>query len=765
MIARYIVKLYGLVQGVGFRPYVYNVAIDFNLKGWVSNEGSSLIIDIEGEKEDIKEALVKIIKTPPPISQIRKVLAKKEAILNYKKFTIRNSKNSEKSYKFLLPDIGICEECMKDIYDENSKWYKYAFTSCTNCGPRYSIIKAIPYDRENTTMEKFKFCNECETMYKNPKDRRFHAQTLSCRECGPILELIDNKRKKIICDDPISEASKLIKLGNIVAIKGIGGFQLCCDGNSDDTVKKLRKRKNRTDKPLALMVKNIETAYKYVYINEKEEEVLKSKESPIVLLKSKKNKNLSKYISPKINSLGIMLPYTPLHSLIFQYGLEVLVMTSGNISGNPMEYKNSEAIENLKDIADYFLIHDREIEIPIDDSVVKVVDNKLLISRLARGYAPYYLNYHIDNHNILASGSEMKNTFSLSNSNTILLGKYCGDLKHLKVFNEYIHSIESIENILDYDNKFVVIDKHPYFNLREYFKRKNLEILEIQHHFAHMVSCIAEHNIKEKVIAVIYDGMGYGDDGEIWGGEFFIGDKKSYERVAHYKYTNIQGGDNSVKNIYKIALSYIELIRDKNLKSKGIDSIKGFLKESIPKNEVDYIVKNHYIALKNNINCFETSSIGRLFDGVASILGIRQVISYDGQGPIELENTIEEGIVESYQYENISIKEIINIDIVPMIEEIITDKINGVSNGVISAKFHNTLINITVDIVKKIRNKFKLNSVVLSGGVFENRYLLENLVKKLKVEGFKVYFNEKVPINDGGISVGQLAAANELINL
>jgi len=763
LIARFIVRLYGLVQGVGFRPYVYNVAIDFNLKGWVSNEGSSLILDIEGEKQDIKNGLIKIIKTPPPISQIKKVTAKKETPYHYKDFTIRSSKSNNENSKFLLPDIGICKDCIKDIYDKDSKWYRYPFTSCTNCGPRYSIIKAIPYDRESTTMKEFQFCDQCKTMYRNPSDRRFHAQTLCCRNCGPTLELVDNKSNRINCDDPISEVSKFIKSGNIVAIKGIGGFQLCCDGSNDEAVKELRRRKNRPHKPLALMAKDIKAAYSYAYINEKEKEILKSKEAPIVLLKSKDNKKLSKYISPNINSLGIMLPYTPLHSLIFQYGLEVLVMTSGNISGNSMEYKNNQATQNLKEIADYFLINNREIEIPIDDSVVKVLDNKLLISRLGRGYAPYYLNYDIGNYNILASGSEMKNTFSLSNNNTILLGKYCGDLKHLNVFEEYIHSIESIKSILDYDNKFVAIDKHPYFIIREYFKNKNLETLEIQHHFAHMVSCIAEHNINESVIAVIYDGTGYGDDGKIWGGEFFIGDKKAYSRVAHYKYTNIQGGDSSIKNIYKIALSYIELIKDKNLRERAINNIKNFLKEFIPYTEVESIIKNHYIALKNNINCFETSSIGRLFDGVASILGIRQVISYDGQGAIELESIIKEGITESYKYKNSYEDKIINIDIISIIEEIVLDKTKGVSKGIISAKFHNSLINITTDIVKIIRDRFNLNSVVLSGGVFENRYLLENLVSKLKVEGFKVYFNEKVPINDGGISVGQLAASNELI--
>lgn len=764
MIYRYFINIYGKVQGVGFRPYVYNEAIKSNLRGWVSNNGSSLIIDIEGEKTSIKKFLLNIIKTPPPLAQIVKVRIKKENYINYKDFTIKASLNNYEDMKYLLADIGICKECLEDISNKNSKWYNYPFTSCTNCGPRYTIYNSLPYDRENTVMKRFEFCSSCNKDYSDFKNRRFHAQTLCCDHCGPELVLIDKDGTKVEGENILQIVSNLIFQGKIVAIKGIGGFHLCCDGFNEEAIRNLRLRKERPYKPLALMMKDVEVVKEYVKINEVEENLLKSKEKPIVLLERKESSySFSNAIAPGMKYFGVMLPYTPLHYLIFSYGLKALVMTSGNISGSTVEYQNQKAFNSLKYIADYFLIHDREINIPIDDSVTKVIFDKVLVSRIGRGYAPYYLDIKINN-KVLAMGSEMKNTFAVGKDNTAFISQYCGDIKEYEVYEEYIKSINYIKKLLDFEPNYIIVDKHPAFVQRTFECFKNIKIIEIQHHYAHMVSCITEHKIDEKVIGVIYDGLGYGDDGNIWGGEFFVGDKRAYKRLAQFKYVKIQGGDKAIRDIYKIALSFIDNLKDSILKEYALKNIKRHLEnENKSVEEANYLIYNHNVALENNLNCFKTSSVGRIFDAVASILGVRQFISYDGQGAIELETKVVEGCEESYSY---NIEEDSNgliIDIIPTIEELVQDKFYGESIAIMATKFHNTLIEATLEIIEKIKETTGISKIVLSGGVFENRYLISKLYKKMSSIGFEVFFNEKIPINDGGISVGQLVAGNELI--
>lgn len=765
MIYRYVIKIYGIVQGVGFRPYVYNLAIKNSVKGWVSNEGSSLVIDIEGSREKIRKVLLAIVKNPPTMAKIKRIKGKRQEVVSYSNFIIKESEISEDSEKYLLGDIAICGDCLEEINNENSIWYNYPFTSCTNCGPRYSIMNTFPYDRDTTNMEEFVMCERCREMYKAPKNRRFHAQTISCPNCGPIITVTNNKGDVIKCKDEIQYTRELIKCGKILVIKGIGGFHLCCNAFDNMAVEKLRNRKNRPHKPFALMMKDIDTVKQYVEVSYIEEELLKSPAAPIVLLKVKKDKpirKISENVAPKMKYLGIMLPYTPLHHLLFKEGVECLVMTSGNISGGTVEYNNAKALDNLSHIGDYFLIHNRNINIPIDDSVAKVIKDKVVISRIGRGYAPYYIDLDIEK-NILALGSEMKNTFALSSNEVALLSQYTGDLKNFGVYEEYIHSINNMKKLLNYEPNYVVVDKHPGFIYRGY-KQKNLtKVLEVQHHFAHMASSMVEHHINHEVIGVIYDGVGYGDDGQLWGGEFFIGDRKNYQRVCQYKYIKIQGGDKATEKIYKIALSFIEEIQHKEIKGYAMEEVRKYLKENLQEKEIEVRLKNHKLSLENNVNCYRTSSVGRIFDAVASILGIRQEISYDGQGAIELEMLVVKGIKESYNYSVFEEKGFRYIDILPAIEGIIMDKRSGVSVEITATKFHNTLINITVDMVKIISSATGLYSVVLSGGVFENRYLLENITNKLEDESFKVYFNEKIPINDSGISVGQLAMAKEII--
>ncbi|MEG0771737.1 carbamoyltransferase HypF [Clostridium sp.] len=766
MTYRYLIKICGIVQGVGFRPYVYNSAVDKDLKGWVGNEGSSLIIDIEGEKSSIKNFLLKIIKQPPNMAEIRKIHIDKVKPLGYEVFKINKSKESKEEARYLLADIATCKDCIEDIKDEKNIWYKYAFTSCTNCGPRYSIMNSFPYDRDTTAMEDFPMCSSCSKKYKSHTDRRFHAQTVCCPSCGPDLILVDNKGEDLYSKDIIKEVANLIKNGKIIAIKGIGGFHLCCDAFNETAVETLRIRKIRPHKPLALMIKNIETIKNYVYVDEIEENLLKSPKAPIVLLRKKQDKKefkkLSNYVAPKMKYLGIMLPYTPLHHLIFNENIEALVMTSGNISGDTVEYENSKALEKLKQIADYFLIHNRMINIPIDDSVVKVVRNKVLISRVGRGYAPYYVNADTK-YNVLATGSEMKNTFALCSENISVMSQYCGDLKNFNVYEEYLHSINNMKKLLNFKPEYLAIDCHPNFITREYEDLDNCKVIQVQHHFAHMVSCLTEHNIEDKAIGVIYDGVGYGDDGKIWGGEFLVGDKKSFKRIGHYKYVKIQGGDSATKNIYKVALSFVEEIQEEGIRSCGIKGISASLKNFLNQEEVEVSINNHAMALRNNINCYETSSVGRIFDAVASILGITQKITYDGQGAIELEAEVAMGIDDEYEYKVSLENHEIVVDMTSTFKGIILDKFRGIPIGIIASKFHNTIIGVTLNMVKRIKEITQISLVVLSGGVFENRYLLCNLVDKLEGEKFRVFFNEKIPINDGGISIGQLVAANKII--
>lgn len=749
---RYYVRIYGIVQGIGYRPFVYKKAKELNLKGWVSNIGSSLAIDVEGLREKVEEFLISVIKKPPSLARIDKVEIIEKDFIQYEHFNIKKSIQKKSKLKFIIPDLAICNECIQDILAMNSKRNGYAFTNCTNCGPRYSIIKSFPYDRENTTMKAFKMCFSCNKEYSNPEGRRFHAQPNCCRECGPKLSLTDNEGNKIKCEDEIKATVKLLKEGKIVAIKGIGGFHLVCNAYDEKAIDKIRIRKKRPDKPLAIMVKDIEKAKEHCQISIEEGKILSSNRKPIVLLNKKYEKLLPQNIAPKINKFGVILPYTPLHYLLFNEGLEILIMTSGNISGCPIEYENSSAISKLKDIADYFLLNDRDINTPIDDSVVKVINHKEVLIRPGRGYAPISLNENIQN-KIFACGAEMKSTFAFSLDGVVYGSQYMGDLKNLDSFKEYEKAIENFTSIYTYKPEAIAYDIHPGYLSSLYGEKKEGTKYKVQHHHAHMASCMLENNINEQIIGVIYDGMGLGLDNNVWGGEFLIGNRESFKRVGSYKYISIQGGDSSQKNIWKTGLSYINSIRHKALKTKGIKRIKSMVEDNI-----EITCK----ALQYNINCYKTSSIGRFFDGVASILGIIQNTTYEGQGAIELEAILDKSNLDAYPY-LIRKNKLLIVDNEEIIEGILRDIDRGIEVAAISAKFHNTIINITDQMVCKLREEQGLNKVVLTGGVFQNDYLLIGILEKLQNKGFQVFFNRYIPINDSGISFGQAAVVNEII--
>lgn len=752
---RYIVKIYGIVQGVGFRPFVYKKANDFKIYGYVKNIGGAVLIDCSGKRENIKHFILDIIKEPPNLAKIEKVqcISIKNDLLidkyiNKGKFVIKESINQKNAVKFISPDIATCSKCLEDIKKKGTYRFEYAFTNCTQCGPRYSIIKALPYDRQNTTMEDFSMCEECKKEYDNPLSRRFHAQPNCCEKCGPKLFLTNNKGKQIQCEDPIKETIKLIEEGKILAIKGIGGFNLVCDGRNEQAINILRSRKYRKDKPLALMAKDIGIVKEICYISYREEEVLSSNKRPIVILKKKYPSSLPEIIAPRQNKIGVMLPYTPLHHLLFNENLNLLIMTSGNISGRIMEYKNDEAVKHLNKVADYFLIHDREIYVPEDDSVIKVINEVERVIRRGRGYSPYSLKTEIK-HQIIAVGAQQKNAICVSKNGYAYLSQYLGDLGEFDYHENFKYILRHFNNLFDINAELIVYDMHPSYLSTKYAKEQKIRKVEVQHHHAHMVSCMAEHSIYDTAIGIIFDGTGFGLDGAVWGGEFFIGNRSSFKRVGQLEYVNIQGGEQAIKEPWRCAVSYLYAL--------GYDPLE--IIQDVENENIE-VVKQ---ALKSNVNCFLSSSVGRLFDAVAALCGIRNNISYDGQAAIELENVIEDEVEESYLWNIKADDGIFNIQYNGIIEGLLKDIERKELISKISSKFHNSLIEASCALVCKLREKEYINKVFLSGGVFENEYLLKRIYKNLINQGFKVFYNEQIPTNDGGISFGQLHVASAIM--
>lgn len=794
-IKRIFIKVEGVVQGVGFRPFVYNLAKSLSLNGYVNNNSEGVNIDIEGSEDNINIFLQKLKNEKPPLSRIYNIKIEEKNIVNYRVFTINESIKKDNKFTLISPDIAICKDCREDILNPENRRYRYAFTNCTNCGPRFSIIKSLPYDRDKTTMKIFKMCTDCYNEYKNPNNRRFHAQPNACIDCGPKLWVTDSNGKTINDDQlindfhnsyiPVKYTQKKLKEGKIIVIKGLTGFHLVCDALNEDAVKLLRQRKNRPDKAFALMMKDIDTVKKYCYVNEKEEEILTGIKKPIVILNkilkpSEKKDDFSKFtisenIAPNQNTIGVMLPYTPIHELLFSEELEALIMTSANISGLPLEYKNDQAIHHLSNIADYFLLHNRDIFIPLDDSVVKIIDNKEKVIRRARGYVPEPINLN-SNYNILACGSNMKNTFCINKENLAFLSQHNGDLENIQTYELYKRNIEHFKEIFTFNPSYLACDMHPEYMSTKYAHENNLPIINVQHHHAHIASVMAENNISHKIIGISLDGTGFGTDNKIWGSEFLICDLKTFSRKAHLDYASMIGGEAAIKEPYRMAISYLwntykeesESIIIRLYGSKGIMLLN---------------------ILKRKINCPETSSMGRFFDAVSSLIGIRNTITYEGQASIELEAKINTNCLENYPYKIIQSNEkqiglkttnsslsdytmsdtelITDVSYIiepnEIIKAIVSDKLNNISENIISVKFHNTIVKIITDMCKIIRNETGISEIALGGGVFQNSYLLSNTIKELSSAGFTVYTNKKLPCNDGSISFGQLVIADAVL--
>lgn len=744
----------GIVQGVGFRPFIHKLVQNYNLSGWVLNSNQGVEMDVEGKTEELNNFISDIKDKLPPLARIENIEVNQLPLIGYKGFSIKKSITKEENgFVLVSPDISICEDCLQELFDPRNQRFRYPFINCTNCGPRFTIIKDIPYDRGKTTMKVFEMCPQCQSEYENIEDRRYHAQPNACADCGPQVSLYQNKRK-LESVDPIEKAVKLLKEGKIGAIKGLGGFYLACDATNNKAVAKLRRLKNREAKPFAIMSFNLEKIKKYCKLGKKEEEWLINRARPIVLLKKKEDSLISSSVAPRNNYLGVMLPYTPLHYLLLKDNFTALIMTSGNIADQPIIGDNQEALEKLDRTADFFLLYNRDIFNRCDDSVLKIINGDNMFFRRSRGYVPYPIILDFKLKEVLALGGELKNTISFSKENYVFLSQYLGDLKSVETLSFLKKSIASLKKMFRINPEIIACDLHPDYLSTQYAEeigaKKGLKVVKVQHHHAHIVSCMVENNIKEKVIGVAYDGTGYGDDGKIWGGEFLLCDLKEYLRVGHLKYCSLPGGDKAIMAPWRMTYSYLYSIYGPKAKTLDINFIQrmDYDKLSIIEKMID-----------KNINSPLTSSCGRLFDAISSLIGIRDEISYEGQAAMELESFCASGIKERYKF--CIYKEGMEFIIDPqeIFIEIIKDLKEGIDKKIMAAKFHNTVAEFTLNLCGKIRENSGINKIALSGGVFQNKYLTEKVVSLLEDKGFKVYTQSKVPPNDGGISLGQAVVA------
>jgi len=744
----------GIVQGVGFRPYVYGLAIQNNLTGWVRNTSSGVDIEVNGPPPGIETFLKKLQYFPPPLAIIDSFNVKDCPVNGFLQFEIISSQSSSRDFIPISADISICSDCREELFNPVDRRYRYPFINCTNCGPRFSIIQNIPYDRPFTTMARFDMCDACQEEYQNPSDRRFHAQPIACPKCGPQVSLATHEGKVIsIGDEAIQISRGFLQNGKILAIKGLGGYHLACDATNPESINVLRSRKYRSDKPLALMAFDLLRIKKHCVVTEDEAALLESPACPIVILKPRDNTPFADLVSPYQKTLGFMLAYTPLHLLLLEPKIgypEALVMTSGNLSEEPIAYRDDEAFIKLSRVADAFLVHNRPIHMRMDDSVVRSINKSPYMLRRSRGYAPTPIRLGDEVPEILATGAELKNTFCLSKKNYAFISHHIGDLENYETYLSFSEGIRHFENLFRIKPETIVCDMHPDYlatrYARERVQKERVALLEVQHHHAHMAACLADNQYlnDEPVIGLIFDGSGYGPDHTIWGGEILVGDYQSYKRSYNLKYVCMPGGDLAVKNPSRMALSHLW---HANI---GWDPDFPIFRD-IPDYEMNII----RIQIEKGINSPYTSSMGRLFDAVSAFLGIRPQVNYEGQAAIELEALANPDIQEFYEFSLFEGE----IDPSPLWKNIVGDITDGIPISTISAKFHNSVVQLSLRVCKEIQLSQRIQTVALSGGVWQNVFLLEKTIRLLSQNGFDVLIHKNVPANDGGIALGQLMIA------
>jgi hydrogenase maturation protein HypF len=734
---------------VGFRPFVYRLAHQFNLKGWVENRNDGVIVVAEGNAAAIGAFFKKLRLAAPPASSISNIEREPVIPRGYQDFIIHRSENTSHEITDISPDISVCEECLSDLKVQSHR-LNYPFINCTNCGPRFSIIRDLPYDRAKTTMEPFVMCGICSKEYTDVLDRRFHAQPVACSACGPEYELIIGKNPVKNFTEIIEILANLLEGGKIIAIKGIGGFQIACDANNDEAVNRLRSRKIREGKPFAVMFRDAEALQDHVYLFPEEKRSVVSWRRPIVIVHTRKM--LAPGVSMGFKTTGAMLPYMPFHYLLFEkLKLPAIVLTSGNLSDEPIVINNDRAKKLLTRIADAVLIYNRDIYNRTDDSVVIAVNEKERLIRRSRGYSPEPVNLNLNVDGIFAAGAELVNCFAIGKSNQAILSQHIGDLKNPETLEFYSESFERFKKLFRMEPEIVVHDKHPDYLSTRFAKELNIPAIGVQHHHAHIASCMAEHNLDEKVIGISMDGTGFGDDNNIWGGEFFVVDLAGFERITHFEYVPLPGGDSVTKEPWRTALSYLYKYYGKDFLDLGIPFTR-----KLDKSKTEKIIE----AIDKRINCPMSCSAGRLFDAAAAILGLCNTTFFHAEAPMRLEN-VTVGTVESdYPFEYGDV-----ISFEPTLKGMVEDLIKGEGVPEISARFHNTIINVIFAVASQIRKETKLDKIVLSGGTFQNKYILGRLELLLKKEKFRVYTHCKIPSNDGGIALGQLVIAAKLRDL
>lgn len=745
----------GIVQGVGFRPTVFNLAQKHLLKGWVLNNAHGVEIEVHGAETNVQAFIHDLRQNPPPLAVIDSFIVEDSETQSFTGYQIHHSEDDPAEFLPVSPDLTICPDCHRELFDPSDRRYRYSFINCTNCGPRFSIVTGIPYDRPNTSMAGFALCPDCAREYQDPSNRRFHAQPIACPVCGPQVWYEEGGQRLAEREDALQAARKALAEGKILAVKGLGGFHLVCDAQNPQTVEKLRLRKRRSGKPFALMTFNLETIREFARVSPEEEKLLNSPMAPVVLLEmTSAGKEMARLVAPDQNRLGFMLPYTPLHLLLLEPAEsfpKVLVMTSGNLSEEPIAYSNADAQKRLSKLADGFLMHDRPIHTRIDDSVVTVIEGVPHIQRRARGYAPLPLQIPTSAVPTLACGTELKNTFCLVRDSYAFVSHHIGDLENQETLSAFEDAIKHYEKIFRIKPQLLAADMHPDYLASRYTRQRaaeeNLPLIEVQHHHAHIVSCMADNNLKqqEPVIGLAFDGTGYGTDGAIWGGEVLLADWNSFERPYHLEYMRLPGGDAAVRKPARMALSLIL--------QAGIDP------ENFPFPFHHSLEPDEQAAIANQVrtgfNSPKTSSLGRLFDGVAALIGLYQQVTYEAQNAIALESIAdpEEHFGYDFPIEDGQIL------VSPVIRAIVDDLKHKVSPAIISARFHNGLTVCAVNVCEQIRSQTDFQQVVLSGGVWQNKTLIKQSIAALSASGFEVFWPHKLPTNDGGVSLGQALVA------
>jgi len=743
----------GIVQGVGFRPAIYRIAKEQNLGGFVCNTPEGVVVEVEGHPRHIEGFVPAVLNNLPPAAEVAAVSQEDLSVRGEQTFQIRSSRDDGDKDVMISPDLAVCDNCLRELKDPRDRRYRYPFINCTDCGPRLTIIRDVPYDRGNTSMACFPLCPQCGTEYENPSDRRFHAEPNACPLCGPRLWMTDGQGVPLADDfpDPVEQARELLKKGKILAIKGLGGFHLAVDATNEQAVQRLRARKYREEKPLAVMVGHLEAAGRIAEIGRLEQHLLSSPQRPIVLCRKKRHGGIAPSVAPGVPDQGIMLPYTPLHALLLEDDSPPLVMTSGNRVDEPICQKNREALLRLKGIADFFLLHNRDILVRCDDSVVTAARGKTVMIRRSRGYAPRPITLQQCYPDVLALGPQLKATLCILKGNQAYLSPHIGDLETPEARAFHSESLSLMERIASCRPKVLACDLHPaYYTTRLAKELPHREIFRVQHHHAHIVSVMAENGLSEQVIGLAMDGTGYGTDGTVWGCEFLISDELDFQRAGHLEPFPLPGSDKAVREPWRVAVSLLH-------ESYGHDWQEMAQRLDLSAFASHFELLNSMMA--SGLNSPQASSLGRVFDAVASLLGIRHTASFEGQAAMELEAMADLPYEASYpfllRYEDGRTL----LDLRPLIRTLAQERINGIDPHKIASRFHVSLIKALAATAGEIRERTGINRAVLSGGCFQNRILFNGVTRELEKEGFAVYTHISLPPNDGCIALGQAVVA------